>query len=104
MSFRSERRQRALWGVGCLFAMALVVTTAWLPAQTGKGTQPQPPIAKPVDSSVSAQGAEFFEKNIRPLLAENCYQCHAKSNNMAMGGLQLDSKEAFAKGGKQGAL
>jgi hypothetical protein len=46
-----------------------------------------------------ASEAEFFETKIRPLLATNCYACHAAS---AMGGLRLDSGEGFRKGGKSG--
>ena len=45
--------------------------------------------------------ADFFETKIRPLLAEKCYACHAESR---MGGLQLDSREHFLKGGKSGPI
>jgi hypothetical protein len=41
-----------------------------------------------------------FEKKIRPLLAERCWQCHAA--NKSKGGLRLDSSEAIAKGGDTG--
>ena len=30
-----------------------------------------------------AADSEFFEKQIRPLLAENCYQCHGTKNRRA---------------------
>ncbi len=40
---------------------------------------------------------EHFEKKIRPILAKNCYACHAAA---ALGGLRLDSREALAKSGK----
>jgi mono/diheme cytochrome c family protein len=43
---------------------------------------------------------EFFEKNIRPVLTENCASCHG---NGAAGGLRLDSREAALKGGQSGA-
>lgn len=46
-------------------------------------------------------GDEFFENRVRPLLAEKCYGCHTESH---MGGLRLDSKEAFQKGGKSGPV
>src|SRR5215471_15706538 len=42
---------------------------------------------------------EFFEKNVRPVLTENCVSCHG---NGAAGGLRLDSREAALKGGKSG--
>ena len=43
---------------------------------------------------------EFFEKNVRPVLTENCVSCHG---NSASGGLRLDSREAALAGGKSGA-
>jgi mono/diheme cytochrome c family protein len=42
---------------------------------------------------------EFFESKIRPVLATNCYSCHAAS---ALGGLRVDSREAMLKGGARG--
>ena len=47
-------------------------------------------------------GAEFFEKKIRPVLAENCYECHGPKKQK--GGLRLDSASAIDKGGDTGAL
>lgn len=46
-----------------------------------------------------AAAPEFFETNIRPILANNCYGCHTSS---ALGGLRLDSLEAMKKGGDHG--
>jgi hypothetical protein len=42
---------------------------------------------------------DFFENTIRPILANNCYSCHAASQ---LGGLRLDSLEAMTKGGSHG--
>lgn len=47
-------------------------------------------------------GSVFFEKNIRPVLAERCLGCHSASSNPVMGGLKLDSREALLKGGSRG--
>ena len=56
-------------------------------------------------SQLSAQLAptqvEFFEKKIRPVLAEKCYACHG-ANSEPMGGLRVDSKDALLKGGSRG--
>ncbi|MFP6668617.1 MAG: hypothetical protein VB876_14965, partial [Pirellulales bacterium] len=44
------------------------------------------------------QGIEFFEKHIRPVLVEKCYQCHSATAQQAKklkGGLRLDSMEAI---------
>ena len=53
-------------------------------------------------SAQSPEGVEYFEKHIRPLFVENCYQCHS-AETMALGGLTLDSREALLKGGSRGA-
>jgi hypothetical protein len=50
----------------------------------------------------SADGLAYFEKNIRPLLAENCYSCHSSKLTKPMGGLSLDSKAAMLRGGGSG--
>ena len=50
----------------------------------------------------SPQQIEFFEKNVRPLLAEKCYACHG-ADAAAMGGLRLDSKAGVRQGGSRGA-
>ncbi|NBV23180.1 MAG: DUF1553 domain-containing protein [Proteobacteria bacterium] len=46
-------------------------------------------------------GTEFFEKKIRPLLAEHCIECHAIGKK-TKGGLALDSREGWMKGGDSG--
>jgi mono/diheme cytochrome c family protein len=51
-------------------------------------------------AAAAADPAEFFETRVRPVLANNCYSCHA---NSALGGLRLDSRERVLKGGKSGA-
>src|SRR5258706_7213297 len=42
-------------------------------------------------------GIEFFETSIRPLLAENCWQCHGEKKQK--GELRLDSHAAVTRGG-----
>jgi Protein of unknown function (DUF1553)/Protein of unknown function (DUF1549)/Planctomycete cytochrome C len=53
--------------------------------------------------NANADGIAFFEKNIRPLLAEHCYQCHSSKLNPPMGGLLLDSQAGMLRGGKSGS-
>ena len=43
---------------------------------------------------------EFFEKHVRPLLVERCYECH--SGDVREGGLRLDSRFLILKGGESG--
>ncbi|HEX3703576.1 MAG TPA: DUF1549 domain-containing protein, partial [Vicinamibacterales bacterium] len=55
--------------------------------------------ARQSPASSVAQTAEFFEANIRPVLAANCYDCHTEEQ---LGGLRLDSRDGLLKGGKSG--
>ncbi len=43
---------------------------------------------------------EFFEREVRPVLATQCAACHSEAN--AMSGLRLDSREAVLAGGTRG--
>src|SRR6185437_9199985 len=48
---------------------------------------------------------EFFENKIRPVLVEQCYKCHgedAAKQKKLKGGLRLDSKAGWQKGGETG--
>lgn len=48
---------------------------------------------------------EFFENKIRPVLVEQCYKCHgedAAKQKKLKGGLRLDSKAGWQKGGDTG--
>lgn len=48
------------------------------------------------------EGAEFFEKKIRPVLAEKCFQCHSSKLKAPLGGLRIDTAEGLRKGGDTG--
>jgi hypothetical protein len=81
--------------------------------QTSAPTAPAPAVntAPPAAVKVSVasaphpQGAmsdaDFFENNVRPILANNCTSCHGESNSA---GLKLDSREAMLKGGEHGPV
>src|SRR5882762_7709273 len=45
---------------------------------------------------------DFFEKKIRPILVESCYECHSATSKKAKGGLLLDTSEGLLKGGDSG--
>lgn len=55
-------------------------------------------------AEVTKEQAEFFENKIRPILKENCYKCHSVEESKAKGGLTLDTKAGFLKGGENGAI
>ncbi len=48
------------------------------------------------------EGVAFFETNIRPLLVTHCYSCHAADSKKIKGGLTLDTKAGWEKGGDLG--
>src|SRR5688572_13018508 len=50
-------------------------------------------------AEASAERYEFFEKRIRPVLVERCYECHSAESKKLKGGLRLDSKAGMLKGG-----
>lgn len=45
---------------------------------------------------------EFFEKNVRPVLAERCYECHGEHKHQ--NGLRLDSRAAVIRGSDYGKV
>ncbi|HEY1171214.1 MAG TPA: PSD1 and planctomycete cytochrome C domain-containing protein [Verrucomicrobiae bacterium] len=45
---------------------------------------------------------DFFEKKIRPIFIEQCYKCHSATEKIK-GGLSLESREDWLKGGDTGA-
>ena len=55
----------------------------------------------PLAAQTDPDAIEFFERKIRPVLAEKCYVCHGPDND-TMGGLRVDSKRALLKGGSRG--
>ena len=74
----------------------------WLALALVAGTSPMLRAAPPDGSD--AKGVEFFEKKIRPLLANTCYQCHSRQSKKRKGGLLLDSHEGLLKGGDSGPI
>jgi len=70
----------------------LVLTAAALPALAA------PPAAEKLDPEQLA----FFEKRIRPVLAEHCYKCHSAKAEKVKGSLYVDSKAGLLKGGSSG--
>ncbi len=70
-----------------LFLFFLLVAVA---RPLAGGTEPPPP------------DAEFFEKDVRPLLVAKCWQCHGDVGK-PKGGLRLTSRQGLLQGGDAGA-
>ncbi len=83
-------RQGALWALG------LLILLARSGSQIASGIPP---------SQGEAHGKVFFEAKIRPLLELHCLPCHsaeAFAKNKLKGGLFLDSREGWTRGGDSG--
>jgi hypothetical protein len=55
----------------------------------------------PAHTAISPEALEFFENRIRPVLAQDCYECH-RTGGKKKGGLVLDSREGLLRGGGSG--
>jgi hypothetical protein len=53
--------------------------------------------------ALDEQELDFFERSVRPILVENCLECHGTSRKRPRGGLRLDHRDGWALGGDQGA-
>ncbi len=51
-------------------------------------------------SETDPKGTEYFERHIRPVLVERCFDCH--SGTKAKGGLRLDRRDTTRRGGDSG--
>ena len=60
-------------------------------------------LASGLASAAAEDPLEFFEKRIRPIFAEQCYECHSAESGKSKGGLVLDSREDILRGGDSGA-
>ena len=71
------------------FPLLLACTALWNGSGLASATQAPEP-----------EATAFFETSIRPLLLERCIECHGDKKQK--GGLRLDSKAAWVKGGDSG--
>ena len=59
------------------------------------------------DAEVGLERIDFFETKIRPVLATHCYKCHSAQAAKAQklkGGLRLDFREGWERGGESGPV
>jgi hypothetical protein len=59
-------------------------------------------LASRAQAAPKAEQLDFFEKKIRPVLADHCYACHSSTAPKLKGGLRLDTREGIRKGGDTG--
>jgi len=53
---------------------------------------------------LTEKGLSFFESKVRPLLVDHCYECHSLESGKQKGGLLLDSRAGWMKGGENGPV
>ncbi|MCA9216082.1 MAG: PSD1 domain-containing protein [Planctomycetales bacterium] len=54
------------------------------------------------DDVTSSKQVQYFEKYVRPLLADRCLECHSKDSDELGGNLQLDVRAGWNRGGDLG--
>ena len=59
-------------------------------------------IALVLNLATAAGAEDFFTAKIEPILKQRCYECHSHLKNKMKGGLTLDSKSGWEKGGDSG--
>ncbi|MDG2126333.1 MAG: DUF1549 domain-containing protein, partial [Verrucomicrobiales bacterium] len=57
-------------------------------------------IGSPAQAVDTNANLAYFEKHVRPLLADQCYQCHSATKSL--GGLRLDTRAGWLHGGASG--
>jgi cytochrome c553 len=84
--FASRMRFTSLAAVGLAFLAAMAVSpSAWAESP-----------------EFSAEQLEFFEKQVRPILAARCYECHGAEAEEPSGNLRVDSRLLLLEGGDTG--
>ena len=58
--------------------------------------------APAAETAPKAEDLELFEKKIRPVLAQHCYECHGEDPEDIQGGFVLIHREGLRKGGDSG--
>lgn len=97
-------RQSAFWFALGLFTCHVIQSSA----QDTEQTLSQATLASnasesaPVPANELADEIEFFEQQIRPLLAEHCFECHSANSKPLQGGLRLDTPTHIRGGGDSG--
>jgi len=62
-----------------------------------------PAIEPASEPKPTAEQIDFFERKIRPVLADKCYKCHSEKSAKVKGGLVLDTRAGIRRGGDSGA-
>ncbi len=61
------------------------------------------PWAEPERTPEDLENERFFEQQVRPLLAERCFECHGPDHVEPKGGLRMTGRDALIAGGLSGS-
>lgn len=84
--------------VACMWAFVLL-SQCWQSVEQGVAQDTSSERTRP---QFTAEQIEFFEKEVRPLLVENCLDCHDPESGEMGGGLSLASRADLLAGGDSG--
>lgn len=91
----SRRKASELWRVPLQFTVHGACLLLWVAFQICSPTLADEPTASP-------ELLDFFERRIRPVLIEHCYECHAADSKIIQGGLRVDHRAGLLQGGDSG--
>jgi len=95
----SATRSAAMPILGTVATLAILL----IPAAVSQAAKEEVAANRPADAGEFQPAAiEFFEKRIRPILVENCHNCHSADTN-SRGGLRVDDRNGLLNGGDHGA-
>jgi uncharacterized protein DUF1549/uncharacterized protein DUF1553/cytochrome c len=83
-------------------AQALCISTVLAAAATTDDADADAPKPAVAEKPPTAEEIAFFEKKIRPVLADKCYKCHSEKAEKIRGGLLLDTRAGARRGGDDG--
>jgi len=92
--------------LGGLVGLSLCVAIAHAQTLESQRVGQTDPASKEVsagEEKLTPEQLDFFETKIRPVLIENCYRCHAASEQSVRGGLSVENRDALLAGGESGA-
>lgn len=89
---------------GRLCGAGLSLLLIWLEVPNLNGQDPVSAVAGEVGFSEGERREQenYFENHVRPLFLARCLECHSQQSGKTSGGLALDSRSGWQKGGDSG--